>query len=70
MAPLAASIGTGLQVDSVARFDKRATLHRSVITGKPGEAPSDWPRSRRMTCFRMFGLGQPREERAPPDIPA
>jgi mRNA interferase MazF len=34
MAPIAASTSTGLKVPSVVRFDKIATLDRSVITGK------------------------------------
>src|SRR5271166_1856889 len=33
-APLAATAGTGLKVPSVARFDKLATVDRSVIAGK------------------------------------
>jgi mRNA interferase MazF len=40
MAPLAATTGTGLKVPSVVRFDKLATLDRSVIAGKLGDAPA------------------------------
>jgi mRNA interferase MazF len=42
MAPLAATVGTGLKVASVVRFDKLATLDRSVIAGRLGAAPADW----------------------------
>jgi mRNA interferase MazF len=40
MALIAASSATGLKVPSVVRFDKIATLDRSVIAGKLGDAPS------------------------------
>ena len=40
-ANLAARAGTGLKVLSMVRFDKLATLDRSVITGKLGDAPAD-----------------------------
>jgi mRNA interferase MazF len=33
-APIAATPGTGLKVPSVVRFDKVATLDRSVVTGR------------------------------------
>jgi mRNA interferase MazF len=45
-------------VPSVVRFDKLATLDRSVIAGKLGEAPSDWPRVQRIRFFGVFGFGQ------------
>jgi mRNA interferase MazF len=38
MAPIIASADTGLKVPSVVGFDKIATLDRSIITGKLGNA--------------------------------
>ncbi len=58
MAPLAATAGTGLKVPSMVRFDKLATLDRSVIAGKIGEAPSDWLRAQRGVFFGVFGFSQ------------
>ena len=46
MASLEPDPGTGLKVSSVVRFDKLATLDRSVIVGKLAmRQPSGWPRS-------------------------
>ncbi len=59
MAPLAATPGTGLKILSVVRFDKLATLDRTVITGKLGDAPADWLQLHRLTFFGVFGFGQP-----------
>ena len=59
MAPLAPTGGTGLKVASVVRFDKLATLDRSVIAGKLGEAPAEWLRAQRAIFFGVFGFGQP-----------
>ena len=42
MAALANTIATGLKVASVVRFDKLATLDRSVIAGKLRDAPPEW----------------------------
>ncbi len=56
MAPLAAGAGTGLKVPSVVRFDKLATLARSVIAGKLGEAPSQWLAAHRIMFYRVFGF--------------
>jgi mRNA interferase MazF len=38
IAPLAATTGTGLKVPSAVRFDKLATLDRSIIVGRLGNA--------------------------------
>ncbi|WP_145145701.1 type II toxin-antitoxin system PemK/MazF family toxin [Roseomonas gilardii] len=67
MAALAASPGTGLKILSVVRFDKLATLDRSVIAGKLGEAPEDWLAEQALLFFGVFGFGQPAvaRERAP-----
>ena len=58
MAAIAASPETGLKVPSVVRFDKIATLDRSVITGKLGDAPSLWLTSYQVSFFGVFGFGQ------------
>lgn len=58
VAPLAATAGTGLKVLSMVRFDKLATLDRSVITGKLGDAPADWLTAHRTTFFGVFGFRQ------------
>ncbi len=58
MAPLDAVAGTGLKAASVVRFDKLATLDRSVIAGKIGDAPPDWLARQRPTFFGVFGFGQ------------
>ena len=59
MASIAATSGTGLKVSSVVRFDKLATLDRSVIAGKLGDAPADWLAAQRAVFFGVFGFSQP-----------
>jgi mRNA interferase MazF len=56
IAPLAASADTGLKVASVVRFDKLATLDRSVVSGQLGEAPPDWLAAQRATFFGVSGF--------------
>ena len=58
-APIAATTGTGLKVPSVVRFDKIATLDKSVITGKLGDAPPAWLAAHRATFFGVFGFELP-----------
>ena len=57
IAPIPTS-GTGLKVPSAVRFDKIATLDRSVIAGKLGEAPGNWLEAQRVTFFGVFGFSQ------------
>ena len=59
MAPIVPVLGTGLKIPSVVRFDKIATLNRSVIVGKLGDAPSGWLAAHQATFFGVFGFGQP-----------
>jgi len=59
MATLDAEPGTGLKVPSVVRFDKLATLDRSIIVGKLGDAPASWLAANRIVFFDVFGFGQP-----------
>ena len=58
-APITATPGTGLKVPSVVRFDKVATLDKSVVTGKLGDAPPAWLAAHRATFFGVFGFGAP-----------
>jgi mRNA interferase MazF len=58
MAPIIASADTGLKVPSVVRFDKIATLDRSIITGKLGDAPALWLAAQQAS-FGVFGFGRP-----------
>jgi mRNA interferase MazF len=55
-AQIAATLGTGLKVPSVVRFDKVATLDRSVIAGKLGVAPAAWLSAHRTTFQSVFGF--------------
>ncbi len=57
MAVIDASSGTGLKVRLTVRFDKLATLEKSVITGRIGEAPADWLAAQKATFFGVFGFG-------------
>jgi len=59
MAPIAATVGTGLKVASVVRSDKLATLDPAVISGKLGDAPAAWLDSHRGTFFAVFGFKLP-----------
>ena len=59
MAAIPATAGTGLKVPSVVRFDKLATLERSVIAGKIGAAPADWLVAHRCVFFGVFGFELP-----------
>jgi len=56
MAQIAATPGTGLKVPSFVRFDKIATLDRSVIAGKLGVAPAAWLVAHRTTFVGVFGF--------------
>jgi mRNA interferase MazF len=57
LAVIDTSSGTGLKVRSTVRFDKLATLEKSVITGRIGDAPADWLAAQRSTFFGVFGFG-------------
>ncbi len=59
IAPIEASALTGLKVASAVRFDKLATLERSIIAGRLGAAPLDWLVLHRARFFNVFGFGQP-----------
>ncbi len=59
MARLAPSAGTGLKALSLVRFDKLATLDRSVISGQVGNAPPDWLAAHRADFFGVFDFEPP-----------
>lgn len=59
MAPIAPTLGTGLKVPSVVRFDKLATLGPAVIMGRLGDAPAAWLDLHRTTFFEVFGFKPP-----------
>lgn len=61
MASLDPLPGTGLKVSSTIRFDKIATLGRSVIAGKLGDAPPAWLERHGDIFFRVFGFQAPAE---------
>jgi mRNA interferase MazF len=55
-AGIEATPDTGLKTRSTVRFDKLATLDRSVITSRLGDAPPDWLAAPRSTFFGVFGF--------------
>ena len=55
----AAIAGTGRKVQSVVRFEKLATLDRSVIAGRLGAAPADWLAANSAIFFGVFGFSPP-----------
>jgi mRNA interferase MazF len=59
MAAIPTTAGTGLKVPSLVRFDKLATLDRSVIAGKIGVASADWLHAHQAVFFGVSGFGQP-----------
>lgn len=56
MAAIEATPETGLKIQSTVRFDKLATLDKSVITGRIGNAPAAWLTAQRATFFGVFGF--------------
>jgi mRNA interferase MazF len=58
MAPISPSPRTGLKLPSVVRFDKLATLDRSVVTGRLGRAEPAWLEAQAGIFFGVFGFGR------------
>lgn len=54
MAPTAR---TGLKVVSSVRFDKIATINKSIIAGRIGDADPVWLKDARQVFFGVFGFG-------------
>jgi mRNA interferase MazF len=59
MAQMTPAHGTGLKVPSVVRFDKIATIERSVVAGKLGDAPGEWLSADRSTFLDVIGFAPP-----------
>jgi len=57
--PIAPSPKNGLKVSSMVRFDKIATIDKSIIAGRLGSADSDWLAKHRSAFFAVFGFGLP-----------
>jgi mRNA interferase MazF len=57
VAVIDATEGTGLKVRSTVRFDKLATLEKSLRTGRVGNAQADWLDAQKATFFGVFGFG-------------
>ena len=57
MAPTDADAGHGLNVPSVIRSDKLATLNLSVVARRLGEAPVAWLKAHRADFSGVFGFG-------------
>jgi mRNA interferase MazF len=51
------TIGTGLKVRSSVRFDKIATIHKTIIAGRIGNAEAAWLMNARTVFFGVFGFG-------------
>jgi len=49
--------GTGLEVPSWVRFDKIATIHKTIIVGRIGNAEAAWLMNARTVFFGVFGFG-------------
>jgi mRNA interferase MazF len=57
--PLAPSVGTGLKVPSLVRFDKIATIDRDIVAGRLGSADPEWLAQARKVFFGVFGFCVP-----------
>lgn len=61
-APISPTPGNGLKLPSVVRFDKIATLDKSIVSGRLGVAEPDWLRQHRDTFFGVFGFSKPEDQ--------
>jgi mRNA interferase MazF len=57
--PIEATPGTGLKIKSLVRFDKIATIDKSIIAGRLGNADQLWLNDARKIFFSVFGFGTP-----------
>lgn len=57
--PIAPTAGTGLKAPSSVRFDKIATIDKSIIAGRVGDADPAWLRDAQKIFFGVFGFGRP-----------
>jgi mRNA interferase MazF len=56
--PIAPSPKNGLKVPSMVRFDKIATIDKSIIAGRLGTADPIWLTTNRSRFFRVFGFNR------------
>ena len=56
-APIAPSSKNGLKVPSLVRFDKIATIDKTIIAGRLGNADPAWLEKQRSVFFGVFGFG-------------
>jgi mRNA interferase MazF len=56
--PIAPSPKNGLKVPSMVRFDKIATIDKSIIAGRLGTADAAWLTKQGSAFFRVFGFGR------------
>jgi mRNA interferase MazF len=56
--PIVPSAKNGLKVPSMVRFDKIATIDKSIIAGRLGTADPAWLTMHRSTFFAVFGFGR------------
>jgi mRNA interferase MazF len=57
-APIAPDAQNGLKVQSMVRFDKIATIDKTIIAGRLGSADADWLARNRETFFAVFGFAR------------
>lgn len=57
--PIAPTARTGLKVPSWVRFDKIATINKSIIAGRIGDADPVWLADARKIFFGVFGFSNP-----------
>ncbi|MDQ2106023.1 type II toxin-antitoxin system PemK/MazF family toxin [Azospirillum isscasi] len=54
--PMMPSPSNGLRVPSLVRFDKLATIDKSIIAGRLGEADAEWLQLHQGVFFGVFGF--------------
>lgn len=54
--PLMPDGGNGLKVPSMVRFDKLATIDKTIISGRLGNADADWLQRQSPIFFNIFGF--------------
>jgi mRNA interferase MazF len=54
--PIAPTLQNGLKVSSLVRFDKLATIDKSILAGRLGIADTIWLRQNRDIFFGVFGF--------------
>lgn len=59
--PIAPSAMNGLKAASMVRFDKIATIDKAILSGRLGDAESDWLELARKKFFGVFGFGVPQD---------